>query len=166
MLSGLGARAPQWILIAATAGAAASALSCGDPGQARGAEGRLARTGEPAMHAVQSEKLRELMGELKSLAERTDYVHALKLEQRQEESLEVARALEKSAADLQARADGLGLDEAERQAFVSLAVKLEKHAKQLVQAARNQDLTEMNTAMSLATATCNGCHALFRGTSP
>ena len=154
------------VLIVTAVGLAAAVVSCGKPSETRSYEERLANTGEPAMHGLRSERLRELMGELDRLAKKEDYGSALKLEERQNEVLQMAAALEKSVAALRAAADELQLTDAEREVFVGMVAKLESHVQQFGVACRSRDLPEMKAAMRLMTVTCNACHSTFRKMKP
>jgi len=162
----LGLNSLPRILIVTAAGLAAAMMSCGKSGQTLSYEERLANTGEPALHSLQSERLRGLMGELDRLAKKEDYGHALKLEEEQDETVEVAAALERSVAALRAAADALQLTDAERQTFVGMVAKLERHVQEFSLACQSRDLPAMKTAMNLMTVTCNACHSTFRKMKP
>jgi cytochrome c556 len=151
-----------WLGVLAITGLAVGGVSCSDISQDRYYQTRLANTGEPAMHGVNNDRLRELMGDIDRLSKQGDYAYPLELRQRQNESIEVSAAMERSVAELPRVADKLQLTDAERETFLKMAAKLEKQVKQFNQASQNRNLDEMRTAMDLMMVTCNSCHSAFR----
>jgi cytochrome c556 len=134
-------------------------------------EQRLADTGAPALHAVRSDRLSDVMRELNSLTS-----EQMRLPQemdgtaaRQQQAGEVAKVATKLAGDaalLGDMLDGTKIPEQDRPAFMGFAQKLRTEALALKTAAEDDDLHAMNTQLDAVITTCNACHSAFRGLPP
>ena len=153
-----------------TAGAAitlvalALASSCIQPSQ-RPYEKKLANTGEPALHAVHDQRLRELMAGLGDMAL-----------DRMPQELEPGAAGPAKSRDIARIADSLAetslqiprvLDQVrmggeDRRVFEALAARLSDEAAELAMLARRNDVPGMRTMLEAMIITCNACHKSFR----
>lgn len=135
--------------------------SCGPNGEQR-YQDRLAQTGRPAMHAVQSERLRELMGDLSysmSLDPPDRYTEPAR---KSRKIAQVADEMVKTATDVVAAEKEFKLDAKDREVFLALAQKLRDSARDISTSASRQDYEGTKSAISRMQSTCNACHNLFR----
>jgi hypothetical protein len=137
------------------------AVSCGPTGQER-YEQRLANTGAPALHAVQSDRLREIMDKL-------NYSMTLDPPDRITEPPQRARQLARVAKDMAAKAraipgavTGIDLAPQSRDLFMKLADKLAAEADGITEAADRLDYDGVHSHIEHMQSTCNACHSLFR----
>jgi hypothetical protein len=149
----------------AALGVAASllvALSCGPTSQQR-YEQRLARTGTPALHAVQSDRLREIMGRL-TYSLTLDPPDRMTEPQRQARQVaEVARAMAANVRNIPDAVKDAGISDKDREVFLKLADKLGTEAQAVSDAADHQDYEATKQAIERMQTTCNACHSLFKG---
>ncbi|HVP09997.1 MAG TPA: hypothetical protein VMV94_02295 [Phycisphaerae bacterium] len=141
---------------------AMSSTGCALSGQAE-YKRKLAETGTPAMHGVQNDRLRELMGNMSQLRDESDYSRPLELQQDRDQCATVARSLAESAGKLPDLAPSLKLDEHETKVYLGLAAKLRQQALAYADTAQRGTFRELNQSMDQMMATCNACHSLFRG---
>jgi hypothetical protein len=124
---------------------------------------KLAETGTPAMHAVENNRLRELMGNMNQLRDESDYGRPLELQQDRDRCEKVAKSLADSAGKLPELAPMLQLDAAETKSYLVLAAKLRQQALHTGELAQRGTFAELNRSTDEMIATCNACHSLFRG---
>lgn len=134
-------------------------------------EQRLADTGAPALHAVRSDHLSDLMKALNNLTfeqmrlpQEMDGTVARR--QHVREVSRVATTLADDAALLRDMLDGTKIPEQDRPAFDGFAQKLRTDALAMKAAAEQDDLSAMNTQLHQMIATCNACHSAFRALPP
>jgi len=143
-------------------------VGCSGPSP-RASERRLENLGPPALHAVESEQLRKVMGELRATVfeqfateldlDRSRAAHAAELAR-------AAHALTGAAAKLVAAAPSLELGDAERRVFTDLASKLGHQAAEVEVLANAGRFAEISPALDRMVATCNACHTSFRAFRP
>jgi len=149
----------------ATLGVAAgllAALSCGPTGQQR-YEQQLARTGAPALHAVQSNRLREIMSGLTYSLTLDPPDRMTEPQRRAREVAEVAQAMAANVRTIPDAVKEVQLNDQDREVFLKLASKLGTEAKAISDAAEHQDYEATRQAIERMQATCNACHSLFKG---
>jgi len=156
------------VLAAAAAPVLLAVLSCSQtPRQQYQAE--LARTEEPALHAVHDDRLRELMHELDNLAlkrlpqeldpETKHGPHARQV-------ADIAASMADAADRIRASSATIELDDDEREVFNQLASTLRSQSMRLELSARDNDLPRMQQDLDQITTTCNACHSAFRAVPP
>ena len=142
----------------------AVATACA-PSKLKPAMPNLVDTGKPALHAIDSNDLRELMKRLNNLMyERNLTSQEIDAQQR------IAETQVKNAAnDLNQAIDGiiatmpkLNLDPSEQKVFHSLALNLREDAYKLKFEAEAHQLEAIPGTLEKMSATCTSCHALFR----
>lgn len=125
----------------------------------------LPDTGKPALHAVQSERLRNLMMQLNDLMfERMQTEVALDRERRQLAG-EIAAAsaiMLATVKDIPQALPALSLDSKERQSFLNLSARLEEQVTLLKQEAELNYVDAIPQRLERIVATCNACHQSFR----
>ncbi len=137
------------------------AISCGPDGEQRYQQ-RLARTGEPAMHAIHSARLRELMGKLTydmSLDPPDRYTEP---KRRAEQIVAVADEMVGTAGNVGEASAKFKLNEQDREVFLHLARKLKASALDIRNAASRENFDGTRAAINEMQSTCNACHSLFR----
>lgn len=125
----------------------------------------LVDTGAPALHAVSNAELRKAMVELNRQAGGDFRLQLYVGTKATVDMSEVAKAAESMAAtaeDIPKAAAGLDLDQAEREMFVKLAMKLRDQARMLRTEAERNDQRAAQATMNRIMTTCNSCHASFR----
>jgi cytochrome c556 len=139
-------------------------LSCaGTPRQRY--ETRCQKTPEPALHAVQSDRLRELMNDLDRLAPGDwpqEMDPAAEREARIAEFAEVVRDMATTANHLPSVLEGVRIAPEDRVRFVRLADRMRDEATGLEKLALRRDVASMETALDNSAATCKACHSAFR----
>jgi cytochrome c556 len=123
------------------------------------------RIGEPALHAVHSEQLRETMRQLDRLAvdrlpEELDTRGARA--RRLAEIAGVAESMATAAAHIPAALPDLHLAHSDAREFLRLADALGEQAHALRRAAVAGDVPAVNAQLESVVRTCNACHGLFR----
>lgn len=148
-------------LIAMTGAALPITSSCRIPRQ-RPYESALANTGEPALHAVHDQRLRELMAGLSDIA--LDRMPQ-ELEPGNAKSRDIARvaaSLAESSRQIPSVLEQVRMDGEDRRVFEALAARLSDEAAQLAKLARRNDVPGMRTKLDEMISTCNACHKSFR----
>lgn len=128
-------------------------------------EGGRSQTGQPALHAVRDNQLRELMARMDSLMqERFMTEQQLDVERRKysRQIGETARNLSANVGNIIAGMPGLQLNASEQTAFLALANKLREEAQQLQQLAEQNHIDAIPDSLHEINTTCTSCHALFR----
>jgi hypothetical protein len=155
-------RALAWVFIAAVVGV--SILACSASPQWRYEE-KLANTGEPALHAVHSDRLVELMAELDrimSYPEWKETTRTLRHARDIRQMAEAAAALADTSTAIRRSAEELGLDGAGKRTFMSLTDKLHEQSLALQKEAEAKNADRIRGSLDGIVRTCNACHSLFR----
>ena len=122
--------------------------------------------GEGTLHAVQNERLREVMQGFNNLMFEQMYTELELDEQRLRHSQRIAKSageLAKAAEALPRIVEGLGLTANEKTLFLERADELRAKALRLQEAAESKDANAMRHWLLRMEITCNNCHRLFRG---
>lgn len=124
------------------------------------------RTETPHLHAVENERLRELMARMNSLILSERQMTSLEMEQSghhyAERIAKVSERLGRTVDAILETLPDLKLQQADQSTFVVLAEQLRRQAKSLKDAAiqhRNEDLPDQLEEIE---STCRACHQLFR----
>ncbi|MHC4609371.1 MAG: hypothetical protein ACYS7M_03380 [Planctomycetota bacterium] len=129
----------------------------------------LLETGKPALHAVHSQRLTDVMHQLDALAlERLPQELDAQGERERHmgEVQEIAASLEQTAEYIP---EDLGEDDlsgADRELFLLLTDRLRGQARQLRESASERDVGQVEDTVEQLTATCSACHSLFREVPP
>lgn len=122
---------------------------------------QLTVTGTPAMHAVSSERVRNIMQRIRYYPP-VEYMDAPKERERQlEEIRQLAKEMAASANSLPATVNDLNLNPQEKEVFLNLAKKLANDATALSQVSHSS-FSLVERKIDTVYSTCNACHALFR----
>lgn len=145
---------------------AALAVCAGCGGSAQGRyEERLERAPAPAAHGVHSQRLTELMRGLERLRDarlpQAMDIHAER-ELRAGSIAEVARAMARSARDIEHAPLGADLDGAQHHEFRRLAQQLGERSERLAEEAPSLSLHAVEERVEAIQATCDACHQQFR----
>jgi len=140
------------------------ALACGPPLQTRYEE-ELEATPPAAKHAVQSERLREAMRQLRQvsverLPQEMDAAAAGR--ERAQAVAALARQIAASAGQIPDVLDGVEMGEEARQEFQGLAGELGERALALAADAERLPAEELEARLHDVDATCAACHSRFR----
>jgi hypothetical protein len=139
--------------------------SCGPTGQER-YQHRLAMTGSPARHAVQNQRLQEIMNKLQfEPMPEPEYVPQER-ERRASQVAEVASSMAASAGKIPDAIKDVNLSDSDREIFLSLANKLRQQATALGEQAKRQEFDQVDRSLERMQSTCNACHSLFRTERP
>ena len=141
--------------------------ACSDVGGTRSITLHNAQTesGQPALHAIQSTRLRELMDRMDILMQEsfmTEYEIDI---QRRKYAMRIAATAEELSKTVKAIIDvlpSLKLSSEEQKVFLSLAKNLDDHARLLHKQAKQNQIDAINNTMKQIGATCTSCHSLFR----
>lgn len=145
-----------------TAGVLCMILPACGPTPEQKYEQKLASTGDPAIHAVANERLRQIMDELTYNPTPEDFEAASVRQEQMEKLAKAADKTEQSAKAVAALADQLQLSEADKAVFLKLAGKLASQGKDLGDAAKRGAYEQSRRELQRMQSTCNACHALFR----
>ena len=125
----------------------------------------LANTGVPALHAIDSNELRNVMKRINNLMlERNLTSQEMDSQQRlaTTQVMTAAKGLDESIEGILAIMPSLKLAPGEDTAFRALAVKLKEDAYKLKFQAETHQLELIPTTLERMNSTCNSCHALYR----
>lgn len=125
----------------------------------------IADTGEPALHGVHDERLREIMKDLNSMTYSTlpqEMEPAFLRRTDLREIARVAKAMSETAGHIPDVIDKIGLPENDRGLFLKLAADLGHQANELERLANANDTPGTERAFERVTSTCTACHKLFR----
>ena len=146
------------------------AFSCSQAGASRDRQ-RAAATTPGGRHVIHSKDLRRVMKRL-DREKRKSWPHKIAEEYAEASAKEKERALTEAAllvvglAEAVARIPGavvgIGMTEADRDAFLTQVDMLRDHAMDLSETAASGDLKGMPGVLDSITATCNACHNQFR----
>ncbi len=131
------------------------------------AEGGRSETGEPALHAVHDNELRNLMDRMDSLMQERFMTETQLDSERRKFSRRIADSaqdLSKTIDTIIAKLPNLTLTPAEQATFLALANKLRQQTEQLQQQARQNHIDAIDDGLHQINTTCTSCHALFRKT--
>lgn len=122
-------------------------------------------TGEPALHAVQNNRLQAVMHELNTLVygRLSNEINWSKERAiKSEEISKIANELIASEKSIKDALPSLNLKSDEATAFVAVAGKLRSGATQLAELASQNQLQRLPETLEMITDTCISCHVLFR----
>ncbi len=128
-------------------------------------DGLLANTGRPALHAIHSERLRTVMGEMNRLTFTRmpqELGDAYGPQAKIDELMQVCGALSTTSEDIPAVLNEVHLSDEHRRVFVNLANKLRDQARELQAQAGRGDVEQLMDQWHAVIATCNACHSAFR----
>lgn len=156
------ARSGAWLV--ALLALSLSAISCDSAAKPR--EHRVVQTGKPALHAVKSDQLRHIMGELNLQARESTraqiYAGDAAADMDWDRLQAAAKALHEAADYIPGVVNELGLSPEDQRVFTRLAQKLQNEVETLQRAADRQELTRTRAAMDRIESTCTACHSNFR----
>lgn len=135
--------------------------ACGPTPEQRYEE-RLANTGKPAMHAVTSDRLREIMDQLTYHPITTESDVAGGRQQQLQELSKVAARMSEAANNIPDAIRGVELSERDREVFLQLVAKFSRQSKELSDAAGRGSYDAARRKLEQVQSTCNACHSLFR----
>jgi len=135
--------------------------SCAPTAQQR-YEQELAVTGKPLLHAIQSDRLRQIMNKLvyNPMPEEMDI--AAERRRRMQRLSEVAASMAKYADTIPDAVKDVRIHADDRELFASLARTLRDQATQLSEQAKRDNLTGAERSLARMQLTCDRCHSLFR----
>lgn len=141
--------------------------ACSDSGQTRYTNMDIdhSETGQPALHAISSSQLRELMDRMDILLqERFMTEHEVDIERRKY-AMRIASTAEELSKTVNAILHvlpTLKLSPEDQNTFLSLANKLDDQAQILQKQAEQNQIDSIDNTMNQISATCSSCHSLFR----
>ena len=124
-------------------------------------------TGQPALHAIHDQELRELMDRMDNLMHERFMTETQLDQERRKYALRIAErasGLAKTVDAILAKMPALGLSEQEQGTFLALANKLRQQTGQLHELARDNRIDAIEESLRQVNTTCISCHALFRKT--
>jgi cytochrome c556 len=132
-------------------------------------ERKLLSTGKPALHAVHTQRLEEVMKQLDQIA--LDRLpQEVDLGTRQDRHLgeveALAKALAQTAETIPTSVSQYQFSTEERKVFDNLVGMLYSRAVMLQQRAAAKDLSGVEGSLDEVVATCNACHSAFRQLPP
>lgn len=140
-------------------------LSCADsPPHSVSAAGRK-ETGQPALHAVRNDRLRELMDRMSNLMQERFLTEPELDIERRKYALQIsstAQDLAKTIDTLPSTLPALQLSTSEQTIFVALVSKLRDQTQTLREQAEKNRLDDIANTLEQMNTTCMSCHALFR----
>lgn len=129
------------------------------------AEGGRSDTGQPALHALRDNQLRELMDRMDSLMQERFMTEQQLDQERRKYSRQIAEAAGKLSTNVDAiiaSLPSLQLSAAEQNTFLALASKLREEMSQLKLNAEQNHIDSIADNLHEINTTCTSCHALFR----
>ena len=141
-------------------------LACTQPHDVDPDDHVAADTDEHGLHVVDNLRLRYLMEQLSGL--RLDQMPDEALNDREYDPevarvAEMAEAMAEDARKMHAVIDDPDMTAESRRVFDKLASRMRDESRQLARAANRHDTPGMRRSLRAITATCNECHASFRG---
>jgi hypothetical protein len=121
--------------------------------------------GQPALHAIKDQELRDLMDRMNGLMmERFMTEHEIDIERHKYvlQIIQASETLDATAQTLLNKLPTLGLEPAEQTAFRNLAHKLGQQAHSLKNQAENRSFNGVSATLHEMRTTCMACHTLFR----
>lgn len=130
------------------------------------AAAKLTETGSPAaLHAIDSNELRQLMNRMNALMFERNLTEQEMDSQRREVSSRViaaANGVDRALDGVIAALPRLNLDEGEQKTFHALALNLRGEALKLKAQAEANQVDDIPATLEKINATCTSCHVLFR----
>jgi cytochrome c556 len=126
---------------------------------------RFSQDGAAALHAVQDTRLRTLMNEMKALLfERmpTELEIDRERSRKAAQIADVADSMSRTVDDIVQSLPRLSLQEDEKTVFLVMAGRLRQQVATLQAQARSNYIDSIPGTMEQISATCDGCHQLFR----
>lgn len=120
---------------------------------------------KPQLHAVSSEKVREIMQNLYTLVHKDEFTKPEEDEMREEYMSDLVAAVEELLISTEMMATGLpepDLDENEIVTFRALAGQLYSEAQNIQSLSEYYDYRVIDSAYKRLNQTCAACHDLFR----
>jgi cytochrome c556 len=127
----------------------------------------LSDTGQPALHAIRDQELRELMDKMDALMQERFLTETQLDQERRKYAQRIAEStasLSKTVDAILAKMPSLGLVAEEQRTFMALATKLRQQSGQLHELARDNRIDAIEQNLRQLNTTCISCHALFRKT--
>ncbi|OQZ05201.1 MAG: hypothetical protein B6D36_11285 [Planctomycetes bacterium UTPLA1] len=120
---------------------------------------------EHGLHVVNSERLRAVMEELceLNLDRRAHRADMGEMPENMERVSRLAAALSKDARLIPHLFKNNEMNDESRRVFDRLAARMERQCFDLVEVSQRNDTAAVGTKLSEIIATCNACHASFRG---
>lgn len=128
-------------------------------------EQRVDEAGQPLQHAIHSERLTEIMKGLERLngEKLPQEVDPEPVQQRRiAEIIEVAGAMEESAAHIPDVLGDVELSKERRSQFVAMADELGALSRELKEKGKDLNVAEINAEMEKIRGVCQSCHQKFR----
>lgn len=138
----------------------------GTPAPVPDANGVEPELGKAKLHAIHNQHLQKLMGRMNALVfqDMAGHLHAAKEEHEQaQEIAKAASQLVGTVAEISNLLPTLNLNPDEQAEFAKQAARLKADASHLEAKAKAGSLAGAGNDMEKISATCSGCHALFRG---
>ena len=125
-------------------------------------EQKLAAAGKPLRHAVQSDRLRQIMDKLiyNPMPEEMDI--AVERQRQMQRLSEVAASMAKFADAIPDAVKDVRIRDEDRELFADLARTLRDQATDLSEQARRDNLPAAERSLARMQLTCDRCHSLFR----
>lgn len=120
---------------------------------------------QPALHAIRSSQLRELMDRMDILMQERFMTEQEVDVERRKYAMRIASTAENLSETVKAILlvlPSLKLNSEEQHVFLSLANKLDDQAQVLQTQARQNQIDSINSTMNRISTTCTSCHSLFR----
>lgn len=117
------------------------------------------------LHIVNSERLRAVMEELRELDldRRARHADSGEMPENMERVSRLAAALSKDARLIPHLFKNNEMSDESRRVFDRLATQMERQCLDLCEVSQRNDAAAVGTTLSEIIATCNACHASFRG---
>ncbi|MBP7936815.1 MAG: cytochrome c [Phycisphaerae bacterium] len=135
--------------------------SCGPTAEQR-YQRRLADTGKPAMHAIQNQRLKDLMHKLTFDPLSESEQGAVEEQRRADQLSEVATNMAQASSGMAEISKDLNLSANDRATYLSLVDKFRDQANAVGEAAKHKNFPEAKRSLERVQSTCNACHTLFR----
>ncbi len=140
-------------------------ISCTNPTPHIVVNSDSSEVGQPALHAVHNNRLRELMGRMNGLMqERFLTEPELDAEHRKyaKQIFNTAQNLSQTIDVISATLPSLKLSAAEQTTFIALVTQLREQTQVLQAQTKQNHLGVISHTLEQIDATCTSCHALFR----
>ncbi len=124
-------------------------------------------TGQPALHAIHDNDLRQLMLRMDALMQERFMTETQIDKERRKYTQRIADTalkLAQTVGTIVGKMPRLSLTQAEQATFLALASKLNQQAESLNDLASHNRVDEIDSALHQLNTTCVSCHALFRKT--
>ena len=154
------------LIVFASVGMLAILSSCAQQ-EGRTSRSATVNTGQPALHAIQSDRLKKAMRDLDRKASSPEEVRAESITGQQStmdfgQVASAAQAISRTAGSLPELVRDANFSQEDHRVFASLAAKLRDEANELGVRAGQSNLVGTRAAIRRVDATCTACHATFR----